>query len=431
MEATRCTQGIILAVLAMLGLAWFFDALPALLLAIFLAGFLVFRAVMFLRETGSMLSTVSLEREAKPEFLRQGGLAAVVTAIQLRIPCGMTATLTDLLPPGTQVVRGLYSAHDAGAEDHAVQIRYGISCLSSGNIRWRGLSLVVSDPFFSMTLSLQRHEHQLPVLHVDPVGRYQKREGMGLYGEKDMEKLSVLRGTSIRAFRDYMTGDDPRSIDWKLSAKHGRLFVREYSGLSGKHPLLVVDLPDGAVPCPPKLRDAVLGAALQAARDMTAGPQGCSLMIISGANLLSFLPEERSLPKIERALREYHSPSRVVQCFRTLDPVTAEALRVRLAADTGGQSGLGKRLLQIYTRFIPEMRPLPFDIQCARALGRRGESALHVLTTGTGDMSHLATLGLYARRMGIEASLGIPGTMANPELLQRLRGTGYGIVRVV
>jgi len=430
-EATRYTHGIFVAALAMLLCAWFLDSIPALFLSVFLGGFLAFRAIAFLRVAAAAGATLTLSRVAKPEILRQGGTSSIGTTLQIGVPPGVKAVISDIPPSGAPVIQGQAITPELEPGDHTLTLRYGITCLSSGSITWRGADLVLSDPFYSITLPFRGGAFRHPVLHVNPMGRYQRREGLGIYGEKDLEKLTVMKGYGIRAFRDYITGDDPRSIDWKLSAKHGKLFVREYSGTSGKYPLLVMDLPDSAVPCPENLRDTVLGAALEAARDMSTGPQGCSLMIISGANLLAFLPNERSLQKIESALFEFHSPQRSVQCYRTLDPVVAEAIRTRIAGNAGLQSDFMKRLVEIYTRFIPEMRPLPFDIQCARALSRRNETALHVLTTATGDVSHLATLGLYARRMGIEASLGLPDVMASPDLMRTLRGAGYALVKVV
>jgi len=430
-EATRSTWGFIFAAIGTLLLAWFLDSVPALFFSAFIAGFLVFRAIAFLRRAGTAASMITVERVAKPEWTRQGGVVTVSTSVRITVPEGLSARVCDLPPPGAPVVHGQSCSPEAGAGDHALNLRYGVSCLSSGNIRWRGVDLMVSDRFFSLVLPFRGDNFRSPVIRVDPVGKYQKREGLGFFGERDLEKLTVLKGTGVRSFRDYMPGDDPRSVDWKLSAKHGKLFVREYAGLSGTHPLLVVDLPDGAVPCPYDLRDTVVGAALDAAREMVTGPHGCSLMVISGANLLSFLPDERSLHKVERSLLEYHSPQRPVQCFRTLDPIAAEALRTRLSGSSAVHGSLERRLLQVYSRFIPEIRPLPFDIQCAKALGRRGETTLHVLTTGLGDMSHLAALGLQARRLGVEASLGLPDATATPGLVRRLRGMGYSIVRVV
>jgi uncharacterized protein (DUF58 family) len=430
-DATRPTWGFIVAAIGTLICAWFLDSVPALFLSVFISGFVVFRALAFLRQAGATASTVSLEREIKPAWIRQGGVAAVSSIIHVRVPPGLSARVSDLPPPGAPVVQGTAKSELVEGGEHRIVLRYGVACLSSGNILWKGMDLLVCDQFFSLSIPFRSEQFRSPMLRVDPVGIYQKRDGLGLFGERDLEKVTVLKGSGVRSFRDYSPGDDPRSVDWKLSAKFGKLFVREYAGLSGKHPLLVVDLPDNAVPCPPSLRDTVVGAALSAAREMSTGPHGCSLMVISGANLLAFLPEERSLHRIERAILEFHSPQRAVQCFRSLDPVTAEAFRMRLAASASFHSSLEKRLLLIYSRFIPEIRPLPFDIQCARALCRRGEAALHVLTTGTGDISHLSTLGLHARRLGVDASLGLPEAMASQDLIRRLRGTGYSVVRVV
>ena len=430
MEASRSTQGMLLAALAMLLCAWFFDSPAALFPSIFICGLLACRAALLLRGARYSAATVSVHRTANPAFLRQGGMVAAVTTVCFSVPPGMTGRAADLPPQGAPVVQGQACTPELGGGDHSVTLKYGVSCIPSGNITWRGLDLVLRDPFFCVTVPFRNEAFRQPVLRVEPAGKYRKQEGSGIYGERDLERLTVLKGSGIRSFRDYVAGDDPRSIDWKLSAKHGKLFVREYTGVSGRFPILVVDLPDSAVSCPKDLLDAVLGAALHTARDMSSGPEGCSLMIISGANLLSFMPEERSVQKIERALSEFHSPQRAVQCFRTLDPVAAEALRLRLAADEGAHSDLRRRLLEIYSGFIPEIRPIPFDIQCARALGRRSGAALHVLTTGIGDPSHLATLGLYARRMGVEANLGLPDSMACPATLRKLRGAGYTITRV-
>lgn len=424
-------MGIFFAALAMLLFAWFFDSVPALYVSVVTGGFLAFRAIAFLRDAEAAAAALSLSREATPITLRQGGIVTVATTLKVAVPRGMKARASDIPPSGSPVIRGQASSPDLEPGDHSVTLRYGMTCLSSGSIRWKGIDLLLSDPFYSLTLPFRSDEFREPAIHATPVGRYHKREGAGIYGEKDLEKLTVVKGYGIRAFRDYISGDDPRSIDWKLSAKHGKLFVREYSGISGKYPLLVVDLPDSAVLCPQNLRDQVLGAALEAAREMSTSPQGCSLMIISGANLLAFLPHERSLQKVESALFEFHSPQRTVQCYRTLDPIVAEALRARISGEEDLQSDLGKRLLEIYTRFIPEMKPLPFDVQCARVLSRPSETALHVLTTGTGDISHLATLGLFARRLGVDASLGLPEDTASPHLMQKLRGAGYTLVRVV
>jgi uncharacterized protein (DUF58 family) len=57
--------------------------------------------------------------------------------------------------------------------------------------------------------------------------------------------LRVLRrrgeGTSFAGLRDYATGDDPRHIDWKATARRRRLISREYSIEQGQTVMLLVD----------------------------------------------------------------------------------------------------------------------------------------------------------------------------------------------
>jgi len=160
----------------MLLCAWFFDSHPALFLAVFMAVFLVCRAVAFLGEAGATGATVSLQREVKPELLRQGGMVTVITTVHFQVPPGMTARISDLPPPGAPVIQGMEFLPGMEPGIHAIKLKYVISCLSSGNIRWRGLDLRISDPFFSFTLPFRDDGFRQPVLRVDPAGRYQKRE---------------------------------------------------------------------------------------------------------------------------------------------------------------------------------------------------------------------------------------------------------------
>ena len=48
-------------------------------------------------------------------------------------------------------------------------------------------------------------------------------------------------GTTFSRLREYVPGDDPRHIDWKSSARHGRLVSREYSVEQGQTVMIAVD----------------------------------------------------------------------------------------------------------------------------------------------------------------------------------------------
>src|SRR5262249_41624696 len=48
-------------------------------------------------------------------------------------------------------------------------------------------------------------------------------------------------GRNFAGLRDYTPDDDPRHIDWKASARRGKLITREYSLEQGQQILIVVD----------------------------------------------------------------------------------------------------------------------------------------------------------------------------------------------
>lgn len=48
-------------------------------------------------------------------------------------------------------------------------------------------------------------------------------------------------GTSFANLRDYVYGDDPRHIDWKATARRGKVIAREYAIEQGQQILIVVD----------------------------------------------------------------------------------------------------------------------------------------------------------------------------------------------
>jgi uncharacterized protein (DUF58 family) len=48
-------------------------------------------------------------------------------------------------------------------------------------------------------------------------------------------------GTSFERLREYVPGDDPRRVDWKATAKRGRLITREFTVEQGQTVLLAID----------------------------------------------------------------------------------------------------------------------------------------------------------------------------------------------
>lgn len=427
MQPTRCTLGLAVLILCLLSLSWILDEVAFLGTGIALLFFLLYRGFLFLSLARETAGTLTFSRSAGPLILRQGAAVSVETSFSVRISPGMTVEAEDIPPFGTVVIHGDTHTGVLSLSQRVFPIRYRFSCLPTGTLHFQGFAMKIRDPFFLLRV---RFSGDSPPLSVYPLRSYPRAGHDGKFGEVETEKDTPLKGYGIRSFRDYTTGDDPRSIDWKLTAKHGRLFVREYSGLSGKHPFLVVDLPDSAAICQEEIRDTLLGSALQAVRTMSREPQGCTLMVISGPNLLMYLPKERSLSRLETALQ--NTPVRVVQALRWTDPASASSFRSRLERIANEGAGFHASLLLPYRSFQSAMKPTRFEIQCAHVLSRAGrEIVLHVHSTGLGDTSHLAYLGLLARRMGIEAILEVPVESAGPSRLKCLATLGFSGMRVL
>jgi uncharacterized protein (DUF58 family) len=49
-------------------------------------------------------------------------------------------------------------------------------------------------------------------------------------------------GLEFESLRGYLSGDEPRRIDWKATARHGKLFTREYEVERSQHIVLCLDL---------------------------------------------------------------------------------------------------------------------------------------------------------------------------------------------
>lgn len=81
-------------------------------------------------------------------------------------------------------------------------------------------------------------------------------------------------GTEFASLRDYVQGMDPRSIDWKASAKHRAMVAREYETERNHHILLCLDT--GALMCErtegvPKLDQAITALLLLSYVSLKAG----------------------------------------------------------------------------------------------------------------------------------------------------------------
>jgi uncharacterized protein (DUF58 family) len=122
------------------------------------------------------------------------------------------------------------------AEVRLTPIRRGMARLEGVWARWRGpLGLVW----------LQRTEPASPPISVIPDIAGVKEQALRLFardaplGAKPL--LDTGEGSDFHALKDFQTGMDLRDIDWKQSARHGKLVGREYRTERNHHVILALD----------------------------------------------------------------------------------------------------------------------------------------------------------------------------------------------
>jgi len=388
--------GSVAAVAAVLGLVGLYlDAPPAAGAGAGLAGLLASMAVLFLVRTLRVADGIAVERTVERSLVRQGSPVGVETRVVLPASPGLEVSLADL-PPASAL-------HDpAGARISGGSAAYRVRLPLPGEVAFRGLRLTTADRFFTTGLDLTAPAFAGPSVTVLPAGQVHGEDlpGTGA-GEMEREKRALLRGQGIRSYREFRSGDDPALIDWKLSAKYGRFFVREPTGSAGGPPFVVVDLP----PCGAPGADALLSAAGDTVESVIRDHGSVSLLTVAGGDLVAFRPGEADLPALVRLLSP-RDEDPAAPLFRVRDPVW---LRRRMGAADRGATGPSHRLAAALRATLATPSRSPFEEEIERCLGSVEPGSVVVFTSGVGELSHLVLIGAAVRRTGRELRFRLPG----------------------
>jgi uncharacterized protein (DUF58 family) len=163
-------------------------------------------------------------------------------------------------------------------------------------------------------LGLAWRQHEVPLRHeLMVVPGLAEMSRLRLLGLRDRLRRAGLRATrqrgegrSFESLREYVRGDDPRSIDWKATARHGGLMVKQYEVERSQSLVIVLDAgrmmtePIGAR----QRLDHAMSAALQLAD--VASTHGDRVGLFAFADeVLAFLPPRRtSLDRLARSMAE-------------------------------------------------------------------------------------------------------------------------------
>ena len=419
MRFSRCSRGIAALAVVLALLALFFDALPAALVSGGLVVFISVRGALFLSGLSSAAGSLAVHRSLSPLLVRQGTAVTVVSEGRITVPPGCAALITDL-PPNGAVVSGATEVAAAGD----FRLDYAITPLATGEHAFRGVALSFSDPFFATTLTLLTGGALEPSLVVLPSTEYpvSGREG---YGERESAAFSAQKSQELRAFREYLPGDDPRRIDWKLSAKYDTLYVREYMGRAEYATLLIVDLPDVALPFDHGAFDRLKEAATGVIVTRMADPVPFSVLLISGPNLVSFSPLDRDPQRLVAVIAKLAPVSRLHHLYRYRS--TGSLLR-RYSPLAGASDPLSRSLSAFSAAALSRRVPPTFEVQVGRVFQAHPGSSAHLFTLADRDASHLRLLSEQAALRGIGLEVHVPKEGHDPNRLSRSLAAPVAVV---
>jgi uncharacterized protein (DUF58 family) len=301
-----------------------------------------------------------------------------------------------------------------GAEEpgpREISFSYEIMPRVHGTLRFPGISLRISDRFFVRELSLTTHAFGGTVIMVQPYPAFESVKRASEYGTREIERSAFITGLGIRGFREYVAGDDLRQIDWKLSAKHEKLLIREYMGIMRLGPLLVIDLPDRGVPYDPFAFQRMVRGVAGSVEHSIRSNGHAAYLLISGMNVLTMVPEEKHVPVALARLRDsLHPVDRPVHAYRALDRRDLTGRIRALEADEPGEippevAEFRKALLRMFGSALGDPSIPHFSGQIARALSLFNRQEVIIYSLLEGDVSHIRAITAIADRMKARVSL--------------------------
>lgn len=409
--------------------AFILDDPASLIAAGCLLAFVIVRGAVFAVAGGQIAGTVAVDRKPDQIFSRQGATVRVTTAITMAIQPSIGVIACDLLPPGAVSESEKEEMQGKIDSSGRCTLHYSLQCRASGELGFRGIQLLLSDPFFTTTLEIRRRSCREPTLHIRP-GRVFEEQSSGERGEQEMQRYGFVHRSSVRSFREYADGDDIKSIDWKLSAKHDRLYIRQYADRDRLPKMFVFDLPDKEFPTDDMSFAALREAAGEALVGEIARKKEAVLMTVSGPNLIAIEELGRRQTDITGALAQLRPHGRQVHLYRanirtTLSNATGKA------AWTDGDTSFPARLAGIAAELGKHRTRTLFESQLHRVLRSVDTAEIAVFSLANGDCSHLAFIAREAAETARQASITVPRRQCTPAAQEHLIALGFRTMKVV
>ncbi len=432
MEPSRPALAVAALSLGLGTASWFFDSTLLLASAAVLSVLLSYRAAVFLRGLRTMARGLTVTRETGSLIVRQGSPVTVRLIVKAPVPPGMRLSVREELPLGAVLRAGPVEATGMERGSGGLDLEYSAAFFNAGEIAFPGVTVTLEDPFFSSQLRDSRPASNLPALHVEPSGRFVFSGKGGLYGQEERELQPLIRGSGIRGFRLYRPGDDMKTIDWKLSAKYDRTFVREYTGVTSARPFLVADLPDAGTEFSAeafeRLRAAMYDAIVAGQKESIQG----RVLLVSGPNIVAFRTIGHEAGAAAEVIAAMIPVSREHHLYRAAGQAGARSFGRMVARERESATGAGfaylSRLSEVLDSFQQRPPATAFDRQLDRVFSLVDARVIYLFSSFSGDQSHTKILAMQARKRGMSVQAITPGIVLPAGLRRSLSGWGIETV---
>ncbi|MDG6257105.1 MAG: DUF58 domain-containing protein [Methanomicrobiaceae archaeon] len=402
----RAATGITLLIVAIVVLGLVFSE-PAFLFAAFsLILFLFFRYLVFSANVQAIIPTVHTERKIKHGIFRQGSDIHLENAIHYADIPALHLAFSDIIPEGALLVHGATEAHADDGSPGECTLHYTFRPMNTGEILFGGLRVAFGDPLFAETLTLTDAQYRRPELLVYPVQLFDSKSEKR-HTVHSMTSIPMADPFEVQYFREYQMGDAPKSIDWKLSAKYGKIFIREYSYYRTSGQLFIIDLPDRETledgETFPKLKEALVCSINAETKENI----DLFLVEISGGNLISAAPMPHDFNSIILDLNRLKPEYRRLHLYRTPDGARHAMHAAYIHPDQEGAQFV-YALDRIRELSSEISRFTPFEQEMGRIFHRVNQSEVNLFTTFQGDDSHVRIILRQAANCGKHVHLFIP-----------------------
>jgi len=438
MGPTYLCKGIIIVGLILVWFAFFFNSPVAMVSAVAILLLIQWKLLSFQQKTNQFLSGIECHREIPAKYVRVGSSVSVRMSILVSVPGCLQAVLREIVSPGVIIQKGDVEYHVTGKKTEQIEIVYIAVPMVHGTLSFSGLSIRLTDAFFSDDIDLLNDRFSGPVLNVYPTGGYEIGLQSNEYGEQEIERIRAISGQQLHGFRKYMTGDDPKYIDWKMTAKYNDPIIRQYSGLGGTNPLIILDLPERVESGTPASFHTMVRAVSGVIDESWKKYRKTSLVLISGPNVIKTPETGDRVEQSQIVLNTSAYPVTRLQTYYRFQ--TSGALR-KLTREISGSPGVSKEdkeineylknIGSVVSSFQKDPHSVPvFPAEISRLFRIWPHETVIIFSMYSGDMSHIRFLIEQVHQDHGTVQLHVPDNTGDPGFRRTCMNSGADTVKV-